>query len=136
MTLRINGWAKLVLTVVFLVASVIGFMLKLPSAFRHSDKELHAAYYFLAAFFLNILYTNGKLWRHAVIFGALYLFGFVIEHSQAYSNKFFRTRIHGRYDPEDMKYNVMGLVAFSAVWIVYRLGVMLYKQVAVKDDKR
>jgi hypothetical protein len=132
LALRINGWAKLALTFAFLIASVIGFMLKLPSPFRHSDKELHAAFYFLAAFFLNVLYTNGRLWVHVLLFGALYLFGVVIEHSQSYSNQFFRSRIHGRYDPEDVKYNVMGLVAFSAVWIVYRLGVIVYKQFEVK----
>jgi hypothetical protein len=42
-----------------------------------------------------------------------------IEYAQAYSNQFTRSRIHGRYDPEDVSANLNGLLAFSAVWLVY-----------------
>ncbi|QEC43789.1 hypothetical protein [Pseudobacter ginsenosidimutans] len=103
-------------------------MIKLPSVFRHHDKFLHAAFYFLAAAFLNILFTNRKLFRHILIFLILYLFSISIEYAQEYSNKFFRVKIHGRYDPEDVKYNLMGLVAFSAIWLLYWLVSMAMKR--------
>lgn len=124
---------KILLVIGWLMASILGFMVKLPSAFRHHDKELHAAFYFLAAGFLNLLFTNGKLARHIIIFVALYLFSISIEFAQEYSNKFFRVRIHGRYDPEDVKYNLTGLIAFSALWVVYRLGLTVYNKLTYKD---
>lgn len=104
--------------------AIVGFMIKLPSAFRQIDKELHATFYFLAAAFLNILFAKRKLVRHVIIFVSLYLFGLAIEFSQAYSNKFFRKRIHGRFDPEDVQWNLKGLVAFSVLWLLYT-GIML-----------
>jgi hypothetical protein len=128
-----KSWMKILLVIGWLVASVLGFMVKLPSVFRHHDKELHAAFYFLAAGFLNILFTNGKLGRHIIIFVVLYLFSVSIEFAQEYSNKFFRIRIHGRYDPEDVKYNLRGLIAFSAVWVVYRLVLTLYNKLTYKE---
>ncbi len=97
--------------------AVIGFMVKLPSAFRHYDKVLHSVFYFLAAAFLNILFAK----RHIVIFIFLYLFGIGIELSQAYSNKLLKTRIHGRYDPEDVQSNLKGLIVFSVLWCLYKL---------------
>jgi hypothetical protein len=108
--------------------AIIGFMLKLPSGFRHIDKELHTAFYFGAAAFLNILFARTNLLRHAAIFIALYLFGMAIEWAQAYSNRFFRTRIHGRFDPEDLQSNLYGLVAFSAVWFVVVVVMLAYKK--------
>ncbi|HVG16722.1 MAG TPA: hypothetical protein VM935_17235 [Chitinophagaceae bacterium] len=109
-------------------------MLKLPSAFRHIDKELHASFYFIAAAFLNFLFANKKLLRHAIIFAALYLFGMAIEYGQQYSNRFFRRRIHGRYDPEDLQSNVNGLLAFSLVWIIYVVFMLVYKKAALKGE--
>jgi hypothetical protein len=128
-----KNWMKILLVICWLIASVVGFMVKLPSAFRHHDKELHAAFYFLAAGFLNVLLTNGKLVRHIIIFVVLYLFSVSIEFAQEYSNKFFHVRIHGRYDPEDVKHNLMGLVAFSAVWVVYRLVITVYNKLTYKE---
>jgi hypothetical protein len=128
-----KSWMKILLVVGWLIASVLGFMVKLPAVFRHHDKELHAAFYFLAAGFLNVLFTNGKLVRHIIIFAVLYLFSISIEFAQEYSNKFFRIRIHGRYDPEDVKYNLMGLVAFSGVWVVYRLVLTVYNKLTYKE---
>ena len=107
------------ITLVCFAIAIIGFMLKLPSAFRGMDKQLHAAFYFLAAAFLNVLFARRKLMRHILILGFLFLFGMAIEYSQAYSNRFFRTRIHGRFDPEDMKWNLQGLLAFSVLWILW-----------------
>lgn len=99
--------------------AVAGFMYKLPSAFRGIDKELHAAFYFLAAAFLNILFSVRHVFKHALIFAVLYVFGMSIELAQEYSNQFFRSRIHGRYDPEDVSANLKGLIAFSVVWVMF-----------------
>lgn len=133
MELRLNNWGKLALTLFFLAASIIGFMVKLPRAFRHHDKELHAAFYFLAAAFLNILFTNGKFIRHIIIFFLLYLFSISIEYAQEYSNKLLRARIHGRYDPEDVKYNLIGLVSFSVLWILYSLSLLVFSRKMSED---
>lgn len=94
-------------------------MVKLPSAFRHYDKELHSLFYFLAAAFLNVLFAKKKFTRHILIFAFLYLLGMSIEYAQEYSNQFFRKRIHGRYDKEDILSNLKGLIAFSVVWVIY-----------------
>lgn len=123
----------LIASVCFAVA-VIGFMLKLPSAFRHIDKELHATFYFLAAAFLNILFAKTKLVRHVIIFVALYGFGMAIEYGQAYSNKFFRNRIHGRFDPEDIQWNLKGLLAFSLLWLICTGVILLYNKATLKND--
>src|SRR6478672_10136238 len=111
MQLKLNNFTKAFLICIWLIASVVGFLVKLPSGFRHYDKELHAAFYFLAAGFLNMLFTNGKLSRHLLIFALLYLFSISIEYAQEYSNKLLHVRIHGRYDPEDVRANLKGLVA-------------------------
>jgi hypothetical protein len=124
---------RVVLVIGWLIVSVLGFMIKLPRTFRHYDKELHAAFYFLAAGFLNILFTNGKFTRHILIFALLYLFSVSIEWAQEYSNKLLRKRIHGRFDPEDLKYNLRGLIAFSLLWIPYRLVLFGYNKFAVKE---
>lgn len=110
---------KLVIAVFCFGIAIVGFMLKLPSMFRGMDKEMHAAFYFLAAAFLNILFAKRNLIIHAIIFGFLYMFGYAIELAQEYSNKFFHKRIHGRFDPEDVASNLQGLIYFSAIWIVY-----------------
>ncbi|MEP7238007.1 MAG: hypothetical protein ABI685_09085 [Ferruginibacter sp.] len=117
MKLSLHTGTKILLVILFFAVSVTGFMIKLPAAFRHADKELHAAYYFIAAVFLNLLFANKNIWIHLLLFGCLYLFGVSIEHAQAWSNKFFHVRFHGRYDPEDVKYNLRGLLAFSICWI-------------------
>lgn len=132
MSLKYNNWVKALLVFICLIASVVGFMIKLPSSLRHFDKELHATFYFLAAGFLNILFTNGKLTRHILIFVILYIFSMSIEYAQEYSNKFFHVRIHGRYDPEDIKYNLRGLIAYSLLWIFYRLVVTVYNRLTLK----
>lgn len=133
MTLKFNNWIKAFLVFICLILSVLGFMIKLPAGFRHFDKELHATFYFLAAGFLNVLFTNGKFTRHILIFVILYIFSMSIEYAQEYSNKFFRVRIHGRYDPEDVKYNLRGLIAFSGLWILYRLALTAYHRLTLKE---
>lgn len=125
---------KLLVIFVCFVFAVIGFMIKLPSGFRHIDKELHAAFYFLAAALLNLLFAGTKVLRHVIIFVALYLFGMAIEFTQAYSNRFFRKRIHGRYDPEDIQSNLNGLIAFSLLWLLCTVVILIYRKAATKGS--
>jgi hypothetical protein len=132
MEIKLNTPTKWLLFFFWLIASVVGFLVKLPSGFRHYDKELHTAFYFLAAGFLNILFTNGKLTRHIIIFLALYFFSISIEYAQEYSNKLLHVRIHGRYDPEDVKANLKGLIAFSVLWVIYRLALAVYNRSTFK----
>jgi hypothetical protein len=133
MKLPINNWIKILLVTAFLAASVIGFMVKLPSGFRHIDKELHAAFYFLAAGFLNVLFAGRKIGVHILVFIILFLFGIGIEYAQEYSNKLLHARIHGRFDPEDVQSNLKGLIAFSIVWLVYIVLLFVYNQAIVKQ---
>ena len=133
MRLKLNNWVKAFLVFIFLISSIVGFMIKLPSGFRHFDKELHATFYFLAAGFLNVLFTNGKFTRHILIFVILYVFSISIEYAQEYSNRFFRVRIHGRYDPEDVKYNLRGLIAYSVLWVLYILALTGYNRLTLKE---
>lgn len=124
---------KVSIAFVCFAIAIIGFMIKLPSGFRHMDKELHAAFYFLAAAFLNVLFAGSKLTRHVIIFGALYLFGMLIEYSQAYSNRFFSKRIHGRFDPEDIRWNLKGLIAFSVIWLFCIAVLFIYRKAAIES---
>lgn len=136
MKLNLSIWTKLFIAVFCFGIAIIGFMLKLPAMFRGMDKEMHAAFYFVAAAFLNILFAKRNLIIHAFIFGFLYVFGYTIELAQEYSNKFFRKRIHGRFDPEDIASNLQGLIYFSAVWmIVVALGFLFRKTIPATENK-
>ncbi len=134
--MNLNNWTKVLLVLFCLLASILGFLIKLPSLFRHFDKELHSAFYFIAAGFLNILFTNGKLPRHVLIFVILYLFGVAIEFAQEYSNSLLHSRIHGRFDPEDIKSNLIGLIAFSVIWICYKIGMTVYNKPIFNRTKK
>ncbi|MDB5200700.1 MAG: PhzF family phenazine biosynthesis protein [Ferruginibacter sp.] len=116
--MKISTGMKICLVFVCLGLSVIGFMLKLPARFSQIDKELHTAFYFVAAAFLNLLFAKRNLFKHAIIFALLLLFSVAIEYAQEYSNHFFHRRIHGRYDIEDIYANGTGLMLFSIVWMV------------------
>lgn len=133
MSTRFTTTHRLIITFICFAVALIGFMWKLPSAFRHIDKELHAAFYFVAAAFLNILFAKRNLLYHAILFIILYLFGMAIEYGQAYSNRFFTHKVHGRFDPEDVEWNLKGLMAFSLVWLVYTAVVMIFKKGATKN---
>lgn len=117
MQLPLSTPVKIILSLLAIIAAVIGFMVKLPSGFRHHDKFLHAAFYFLAACFFNLLFGKGKLLPHLLIFALLFGFGISIEYAQEYSNTLLHQRIHGRFDPEDVQWNLKGLVAFSLLWV-------------------
>lgn len=129
--MKINKQTKVFLMIVFLALSVTGFLLKLPSVFRHSDKTLHAVFYFSAAAFLNLLFAKTSIIRHVGIFIALYFFSVSIEYAQEYSNTFFHKKIHGRYDVEDIRANLKGLVSFSIIWLVSIAVLFLYRRLKV-----
>ncbi|MGR7813937.1 SHOCT domain-containing protein [Lacinutrix undariae] len=112
---------KWLLLVVGILFCMIGFMVKLPVPFRKMDQELHALFYFFAAAFINVFFGDKKLVTHLAIFGMLLFFSVLIEFVQQYSNIFFNKRIHGRFDPQDLKYNIFGLVGFSFFWMFYYL---------------
>lgn len=126
--MKLSPWIKILIALFCFAIAIIGFMIKLPSSFRHYDKELHALFYFLAAAFLNILFAKRNVLIHIVIFVFLYLFGMAIEWSQEYSNKVFHNRIHGRYDVEDVAANLKGLIIFSLIWLVYAVIYSIYKK--------
>lgn len=126
--MNLSPGIKLLLVLAFGACSVYGFMIKLPSGFRHVDKEMHAAFYFAAAAFLNILFAKRNIIKHVLIFILLYLFGMAIEYGQEYSNTLLHKRIHGRYDPEDILWNTKGLIAFSAVWIAIVSVLFVYRK--------
>ena len=132
--MKLSNSTKILLVLIALGVSTFGFMLKLPSAFRSIDKELHAAFYFFAAAFLNVLFANKNIFKHAVIFIILYLFGMAIEFSQSYSNRFFRKRIHGRYDVEDIQANLTGLMLFSLLWIVLQCIFFVYNKFKIEKS--
>lgn len=128
MQFKLSTTTKILLVLAAFVVAIIGFMVKLPSGFRHYDKELHSAFYFLAAAFLNILFAKRNVIIHAVLFVVLYAFGISIEYAQEYSNKLLHKRIHGRFDIEDVQSNTKGLVLFSVLWLVYVVVAFVYKQ--------
>jgi hypothetical protein len=127
--MKINNRAKVLLATCFVALSIMGFMLKLPSVFRHADKELHALFYFSAAAFLNLLFAKTNIIRHAIIFISLYLFSLAIEYAQEYSNTFFHKKIHGRYDAEDIQANLKGLILFSIIWLVIVSILFVYRRI-------
>lgn len=134
--MKLDTWTKLFLVGAAFIAAVVGFMIKLPAGFKHIDKELHAAFYFLAAAFLNFLFANKKISIHLLIFVILFLFGISIEYAQEYSNKILHVKIHGRFDPDDVKSNLKGLVAFSICWMVYVVCMFVYNSTGVKETAK
>ena len=134
MKIRISFWQKILLAIAAFAIAVVGFMVRLPSFFSHSEKLMHSLFYFLAAAFLNILFAKRNLLIHAFIFGFLYAFGVIIEYAQEYSNTFLHKRIHGNADPEDMYANLQGLMAFSALWLCYAVIFFLWKTVTKKGS--
>jgi hypothetical protein len=125
--MKLTTAQKVLLVIICFGLSIVGFMIKLPPVFRHIDKEMHALFYFVAAAFLNVLFAGNNIIRHIVIFVILLLLSISIEYAQEYSNTLLRKRIHGRYDPEDVKANLMGLIAFSILWFIYIAGRWLYR---------
>lgn len=137
MSIQLKLAHKILLVLFCFSLAVVGFIIKLPAAFRGFDRELHSAFYFCAAAFLNILFAKRNLIIHAVIFGFLYVFGMAIEHGQVLSKKYWHIP-HGRYDPEDVQANLKGLLLFSAVWLLFT-GVSVLmgkKQVSTRSGEK
>lgn len=131
--MELTNSSRIFLLIIAFVLAIIGFMVKLPSVFYHTDKLLHTSFYFSAAAFIHVLFNIKKLWIHVLVFVVLYFLGISIEYAQEYSNTLFHKRIHGRYDPEDVKANVKGIVAFSYVWVVLMLMKMGYNRIKMKN---
>jgi hypothetical protein len=112
-----NG--RIFLVLIAVIISFYCFLIKLPIPLRKMDTELHALFFFSASVFLNIIFRVKKLNTHFLIFGMLFLFSALIEFAQEYSNTLVKKRIHGNFDPVDLKYNLVGLTSFSVLWMIY-----------------
>lgn len=134
MNLKLTTTQKAIITILVLACSVAGFMIRLPGVFHNHDREMHAAYYFTASAFFTLLYAGKNFWKHLFVVAALAAFGVCIEYAQEYSNQLVHRRIHGRFDPEDVKYNIMGLLAFSCIWILYLLCSRLFRSSTKYQD--
>lgn len=99
----------------------VGFMIKLPKPFVRYDKELHLAFYFLLMFFLFFQWSKWSF-KKTVLSGLMSSgFGFFIEKSQAFSNRFFTRKIHGRFDWDDILANTTGILLFFVVWLALKM---------------
>jgi hypothetical protein len=100
---------KIILISILAVFSIVGFMVKLPKILHHFDKELHMMFYFSATMIIAFFFP--KKWMISSI--GLALFGIIIEFAQEFSNKIsiriIGKAIHGRFDVEDVKYNIIGV---------------------------
>lgn len=117
---------KIIIVLTLSLISIIGFMIKLPRVFSQHDKALHFLFYFCAAFTLNFLWSKpnasvSNFLKHIAIAFFLGFFGIFIEIAQELSNHFFTKRIHGSFDPEDIFFNVLGLIFFSGLWVAYKI---------------
>ena len=108
---------KIAIVFLCLIFSLIGFLIKIPVPLRGHDKLMHAAFYFMAAAFLNFLFKK----RQVLIFIILALFGVLIEYLQQVSNKLMHSRIHGRFDKEDIYANMKGLILYAGIAAIYFL---------------
>ena len=134
--MKLTDKSKAIIIFVSLILSIVGFLVKLPSYFRHIDKELHSLFYFLAAAFLNILFSTKRIAYHLAIFMSLLLFGIAIEFAQEYSNKLFHTRIHGRFDIEDVAANLKGLLICSGIWAFYQIILFMNRKSSTQIIKK
>jgi len=104
-----------------MMLSVVGFMVKLPRAFHHFDKELHAGFYLFCFVFFAVLFQK-KIFQIAL---GLAFFGIMIELAHEYSNKvaikLHQRPIHGRFDIEDIKFNIIGLAIGMILFLFFKL---------------
>ena len=104
------------LIITLLTLSFIGFIIKLPSVFRHHDSELHFLFYLLTAIFFYFIFGKNRMSNHIVIFFLLLIFGIGIEVMQELSNHLLPKKIHGKFDTKDVFYNLLGLIAATLFW--------------------
>jgi hypothetical protein len=110
-----NTALKIVIVFLCLIFSLIGFLIKIPVPLRGHDKLMHAAFYFLAAVFLNLLFKKSQV----LIFIILAAFGALIEYLQQLANKITHSHIHGRFDKEDVYANMKGLIVYAGIAALY-----------------
>ena len=112
---------KLILISFLTIFSIIGFMIKLPKLFHNFDKELHLLFYFGATTLLTLLFPIRWMLSTLIIS----LFGIMIEFAQEFSNKIsirvIGKAIHGKFDIEDVKYNIIGVFSGIIVSLFIRL---------------
>jgi hypothetical protein len=114
---------KLFILFICFILSLVGFLIKIPVPLRGHDKFLHGAFYFLAAAFLNFLFRK----KHVLIFILLALFGVLIEYLQPLLNKLTHSKMHGRFDIEDIYANMKGLVLYSVIALIFAGLQMAFK---------
>lgn len=119
--MHLSPTSKKWILVFLLIASIVGFMLRLPSIFHRYDKELHFAFYFGAIIVLSGLLAKNQLTKHIYLLFTLLFFGIAIEFFQEMSNHLVDRPIHGRFDKEDVQYNATGLLAGSLIWNLGRI---------------
>jgi ABC-type iron transport system FetAB permease component len=122
------------LIMTLLTLSFIGFIIKLPSVFRHHDSELHFLFYLLTAIFFYFIFGKNRMSNHIVIFFLLLIFGIGIEVMQELSNHLLPKKIHGKFDPKDVFYNLLGLVAATVFWGV---SILVKKMInTIENEKK
>ncbi len=117
---------KVILVSFLTIFSIIGFMIKLPTLFHKFDKELHFIFYFFTTVFILLLFRK----RRFISFLVLSLFGILIEYAQEFSNKItiriIGKSIHGRFDIEDIRYNMIGVfcgfVFYKIIQLIFKIG--------------
>ena len=122
---------KLIVLLLFILVSIVGFMMKLPNVFRDYDKELHLLFYLAACVFLSILFASRNYFYHIAILGALFCFGVFIECCQEASNSFVSKRIHGNFDIEDVIFNTVGLFLAFFIWTSFVIIKLIIKEVKI-----
>jgi hypothetical protein len=127
---RMSTTVKLIILFICFVLSLVGFLIKIPVPLRGHDKFLHGAFYFLAAAFLNILFKK----RQVLIFVLLALFGVLIEYLQPLCNKLTHSKIHGRFDIEDIYANIKGLVLYALLALIFFGIKAIYKYSQTTDS--
>ena len=119
---------KIIIVFICLICSLIGFLVKIPVPLRGHDKLEHAAFYFLAAAFLHILFRKGLI----LILLILALFGVLIEYLQQVANKVMHSHIHGRFDVEDIQANLKGLAVYAALALL----IFAFRYLGKSGDKK
>lgn len=104
---------KVIIVIVCFFLALVGFLIKIPAPLRGNDKLLHGAFYFFAAGFFHLLFRRGLI----LILVLLALFGAFIEYAQQWSNTLTHSRIHGRFDPQDIYANLKGLGIYAVIGI-------------------
>ena len=100
--------------------SCVGFMMTLPKVFRYYNNELHAVFYLGATVVTSFLFPK----RWGILSVGLFTFGIFIEKAQEYSKRirlpFLGRVVHGNFDPEDVQYNLIGIILGLLVFHSYQ----------------